>query len=886
METVGMVENMRGVRSPVNLSQASGQPGPQHWAALSVEQALDEAATNRAGLGDEEAAQRLRRYGANTIGSHHTHPLAILGRQFHNAVLILLLATAVAAFLLGDQNDAIIVAVILAVSIGLGFTNEYRAERQSAALRDALPHRAVVIRDGKQHSIDVTAVVPGDLVRLSLGAMVPADLRLIECDGLECNESVLTGESTARTKSTDAVAAGLSLAELDSCALMGSVVSAGSGVGIATATGANTAFGSIAAGLDTKAPETAFQLGLQKFSILLLWVAVILSACIVVTGILLHRSLIETLLFALAIAVGVTPQLLPAVVSSSLAAGSRQLAKRHILVKRLVSIEDLGNVNVLVTDKTGTITEGHLEFLHALDAGGAANPQALLFGTLAVDTGGAALGAAVGANEIDDALLRAMRGAGASTSTKSAVIATLAFDHQRMLSSVLADVGGIGRVIITKGAPENVLARCVDVPQAALDTMNTEFAAGRRLIAVASRAAAQSTTITADDEQQLTLVGFLAFSDPPRPDAARELAHLQALGIHVVVATGDNAIVAHHLAVELGLADTVVIGATDIDALDDTQLAATFASGGIAARVSPEQKQRIVRALRGSRTTVGFLGDGVNDALALHAADVGISVVSATDVARDAADVVLLDKSLTSVAAGVEEGRRIFGNTIKYVLMGTSSNFGNMFSAAAASTFLTFLPMLPGQILLNNLLYDASQLAISTDKVDAEQTLRPSHWNMGLIRRFMLVFGPASSLFDFVTFALLLGVAHASPDVFRTGWFVESLTTQAVVVFIIRTRRVPFFRSRPSWQLVVAVAAVVVVGWIIPFTAVGAFFGLVPLSPFLLAGIVVLTLIYLVMIDTIKYYFFRPRHPADQLPGSRRVARLRRVAAKYAPAHQ
>jgi Mg2+-importing ATPase len=856
------------------------------WAARTATDAVTALGSTPSGLTSAEVVRRQEKFGPNSIGAHHARPLSILGRQFKNAVLILLLVTAVAAFLLGDQNDAIIVGVILAASVGLGFINELRAERQSDALRDALPHKAVVIRDSTQQTVDVSTVVAGDIVRLSLGAMVPADLRLIETTELECNESVLTGESEPVAKSTGEVAAGRNIADLTSCALMGTVVSSGSGVGVVTSIGPATEFGSIAAGLNERVPETSFQIGLQKFSVLLLWVAVILSASIVITGVLLHRSVIETLLFALAIAVGVTPQLLPAVVSSSLAAGSRQLAKDHILVKRLVSIEDLGNVSVLVTDKTGTITEGKLSLLGSMDASGTPDARILVLGSLAVDTGGAPIATAVGANEIDACLLDAARQSKEVSGVTREVVSTLPFDHERMMSSVLVELDG-KRTIIAKGAPEAVLAACDGVAAASTKLVDSQFAEGTRLIAIATREVGANITLDVSQERGLALQGFLAFSDPPRPDAAQELAHLQQLGIAVVIATGDNAVVAQHMAVQLGLADNVVLSGSEIDALSDTDLAAKLRGGGIAARISPEQKRRIVHALRGESSTVGFLGDGVNDALALHAADVGISVVSATDVARDAADVVLLDKSLAAVAQGVEAGRRIFGNTIKYILMGTSSNFGNMVSASAASTFLTFLPMLPGQVLLNNLLYDTSQLAISTDHVDEEQTRNPSHWNMGLIRHFMLVFGPASSLFDFATFALLLGVVHATPDVFRTGWFVESITTQAVVVFIIRTRRVPFFRSRPSWQLVVSVIAVVAVGWVIPFTPVGTFFGLVPLAPALLAGIAGLTVIYVVMIDFVKWLFYRSsRTPAPPTEAQRHLARVRRTAAKYAGAHR
>ncbi len=681
--------------------------------------------------------------------------------------------------------------------------------------------------------MDVTELVPGDLVELRLGDIVPADLRLIEVTGLECDESVLTGESLPVEKDTAAVPAGTPLAELSGCALMGTVVHAGRARGIVVATGADTEFGRIAAGLSTHQLDTAFQVGLRRFSMLLAYVAGGLTTSIFVLNVALHKPIINALLFSLAIAVGITPQLLPAVVSTSLAAGSRRMSRRKVLVKRLVCIEDLGDVDVLFTDKTGTLTQGRIDYARAVPAGDDGPDRVLRWGLVCTenaDLNGQVV-EVVGGNALDQALWEspaaAVEWAALAGYNRLAV---LPFDHdRRMVSMLVRDPAGELTLVI-KGAPESVLDRCVEVPTAARDALAAEFAAGNRVVAVATRPAADTRPPTVSDEHGLHLSGLLVFLDPPRPDAADALRRLAGLGIAVKVVTGDNPAVAVKVCHDFGLGGGLgggvgdglggggALTGVDLDALDDTHLAEAITTTTVFARVSPEHKTRIVRVQRRSGGGVAFLGDGVNDALALHAADVGISVDSATDVAKDAADVILLEKDLDVLADGVTEGRRIFANTIKYVLMGTSSNFGNMASAAGASLFLSFLPMLPSQILLNNLFYDTGQLAIPTDTVDDEQLRRPSHWDIAFIRRFMIFFGPLSSVFDFVTFAVMLWVFHSGPAQFRSGWFVESLATQTLVIFAIRTRRVPFFRSHPSLPLTLAALGVVTVGAILPAT--------------------------------------------------------------------
>jgi len=766
--------------------------------------------------------------------------------------------------------------------VGLGFVNEYRAAKTAEALHSSIRHRCVAWRDEHPRTMDVTELVPGDVVDLQLGQVVPADMRLLTTAGLECDESVLTGESLPVEKSTDQVAAGTPLAELGCCALMGTVVRAGSGSGVVVATGGDAEFGRIALGLGQRQPETEFQAGLRKFSMLLVEVAGVLTAAIFIINVALHKPVLDALLFSLAIAVGISPQLLPAVVSTSLAAGSRQLARSKVLVKRLVCIEDLGDVDVLFTDKTGTLTEGSLRFMRSTGPDGTADDEPLMLGLLCneavVENGRAA-----GGNPLDVALWDSP----AATRQQAAIacyrrLATVPFDHERRAVSVPTEDDHGNRMIITKGAPEGLLKRCTGIPAAARTALDAEFAAGNRVIAVATRDLPGRSAITTADEQALTLRGILVFLDPPKPDAREALQRLGRLGVTVKILTGDNPVVAAKVCADLGLPPGQVATGADIDKAGD-QLSELLARTTVFARVSPEHKAQIVRTQRATGADVAFLGDGVNDAVALHTADVGVSVDSATDVAKDAADVLLLEKDLDVLADGVVGGRRIFANTIKYVLMGTSSNFGNMFSAAGALIFLTFLPMTASQILLNNLLYDTSQLAIPTDGVDSELVAQPTRWDIGFIRKFMIFFGPISSIFDFATFGIMLRVFHAGPALFQTGWFVESLATQTLVIFVIRTRRVPFFRSRPSMPMALAAFGVATVGAVLPYTGLAHLLGFRPLPGafFLaLAGIVVC---YLVLIEVGKYWFYRFYHaPAAPAPRHRRPGhRVRRRAARF-----
>ncbi len=803
----------------------------------------------------------------------------MLARQLHSPLLWLLLAAAAVSALVGERLDAVIIGVIVAASVGLGFVNEFRAARAAEAMHSEIHHQVAATRDGRSVSVEVTHLVPGDVVHLGVGAIVPADLRLLTASNLECDESILTGESVPTEKAPRPVAAGASLAELSSCLFAGTVVHEGTADAVVVATGSATQFGRIAVGLGETHPQTEFQLGLTRFSGLLATVGGALSATIFAINIVLGRPVIDAVLFSLAVAVGITPQLLPAVVSTSLATGSRRLADAKVLVKRLVCIEDLGDIDVLFTDKTGTLTDGRISFERAITGAGDDSPDVLTLG-LVCNEAAATGDTAVGGNPLDVALWEAP---GAASSPVGDVhrIAIVPFDHERRCVSVLVDRAG-ERLLITKGAPEAVMDRCIDVPDAARRVLEDRFGAGNRVVAVATRVAPELDVLTVADERDLTLAGFLVFLDQPKPSAATSIARLTRLGIVVKIVTGDNPLVAETVCRSLGVPSGGTLTGADLDDLDDTRLIAAVDRATIFARVSPEQKARILRAQRSAGSAVAFLGDGVNDALALHHADVGISVDSATDVAKDAADIILLERDLDVLADGVAEGRRIFANTIKYVLMGTSSNFGNMFSVTAAAAFLPFLPMLPFQILLNNLLYDASQMTIPTDRVDEEQLTRPSHWDIGFIRRFMVRFGPISSMFDFATFATMLWVFDATAPEFRSGWFVESLATQTLIVFVIRTRRVPFLRSRPSRPLITSVIAVVAIGAVIPQTPLNGTLGFAPLPPVFFAVLAAFVVAYLASTEAAKYRFYKTAVPTTDRSLERgRTHRIHRLAARW-----
>jgi Mg2+-importing ATPase len=836
-------------------------------AALEPDAVLAELGCTWDGLTSTDAAERFGRVGANELVSSRRTALSVLLAQLRSPLLGLLLVAASVSIAVGEVTGGSIIVAIMALSVALGFVNEYRSEQTLASLRTRTGRRARALRDGSATEISAAELTRGDVCLLQTGDVVPADLRLLQAAELTIDEAALTGEAFPAEKEAPA-ADGTPGDVHDNCAYLGTVVRSGQGTGVVALTGMATRLGGVAGGLEERQPPTAFQRGLTSFAGLLAKVTAVLTVFIFIANAALGKPALDALLFSLAIAVGLTPQLLPAIVSVSLSTGARRMARRSVLIKRLVSIEDLGDADVLFTDKTGTLTIGEIGLREAVAPNGAAAPELIRLGLLCSELnfehGGTPLG-----NTLDLAIWRALKPGVAEAELQGMRrVATLPFTFERRRTSVVLD-SKEPRRLLCKGAAEEVLARCTSAriggqtrpltaARSEVDaTLGGLLDAGHRLLALAERPVLARASYDENDEEELVLLGFLVFADPPKPDAAESIARLQQLGIELKVLTGDNERTTAHVCAQVGLPVTGVARGADLAGLSEAEVSALVARTTIFARVSPEQKAMLVTAAQRNGDDVAFLGDGVNDAVALHRADVGISVDTAVDVAKEAADVVLLEKSLGVLADGVSEGRRIFANTMKYVLMGTSSNFGNMFSAAGASLFLSFLPMLPSQILLNNLLYDCSELTIPTDNVDEELLARPEHWDVGFIRRFMIFFGPISSVYDFLTFGVMLWVFNADAQLFHSGWFVESLATQSLVVFVIRTRRVPFFHSRPSRPLFISTLAVVLVGTLLPYSPLAGALGFEALPWAFLAILVGMAATYLGVAEIGKAYFYR-----------------------------
>jgi Mg2+-importing ATPase len=850
-----------------------GTLAPDQFAPLDPENALAVLGVARTGLSHEAAAAALEREGGNELSRSRRTLLAVLFSQIRSPLLALLFGAAVVSIGVGERTSGGIIVSIIALSVGLGAFNEFRSEQTLAALRERTGRRATALRDGSPLELPAVELVRGDVCVLQTGDVVPADMRLLDASELTIDEAALSGEPYPVEKRAEAVAATTGAVH-ENCAYLGTIVRSGRGLGLVVATGMQTRLGAVARGLEQRQPPTAFERGLTSFAGLLAKVTGVLTLSIFAINAGLGHPFFDSLLFSLAIAVGLTPQLLPAIVTVSLSTGARRMAAKNVLVKRLIAIEDLGDADVLFTDKTGTLTEGEIRYREAVDPNGVARPdlnlQGLLCSELDFEHGGVPLG-----NTLDLAIWRSLEPKVAEAElTRATRVATIPFTFERRRTSVVLEQNG-ERTLLCKGAAEEVIARCSTVrleagtaPLAGRHgeiekTLSGLLDQGHRLLALARRPVEAKARYDAGDETALELLGFLVFADPPKADAAESIARLQRLGIELKILTGDNERTAAHVCSELGLDVRGVARGNELAGLSDEQLVQLVGATTIFARVSPEQKSLLVAAAQRGGADVAFLGDGVNDAVALHQADVGVSVDTAVDVAKEAADVLLLEKSLRAIADGVVEGRRIFVNTTKYVLMGTSSNFGNMFSAAGASLFLSFLPMLPSQILLNNMLYDCSELTIPTDSVDEEMLARPKHWDIAFIRRFMVFFGPISSIYDFATFAVMLWVFDAHASLFRSGWFVESLATQALVVFVIRTRRVPFVRSRPSLPLLVTTIAVVLVGLALPYSPLAHTLGFRTLPWLFLVILAAMTGTYLALAELGKSYFYRRHGDAE-----------------------
>lgn len=836
---------------------------------------MREAGASAGGLTAGEAAGRLARYGANVPAPPPAHAgWRLLLGQFRSPIAVLLLVTAGLSAFLGESVDAAIILLILVASAGLGSWQERRAAVAIADLLSLIRTRATVLRDGRETDVPVEEVVPGDVVVLNAGDLIPADCRVLTAKDLDVDEAVLTGESFPVPKDAEPAPADAGPGERRCALFAGSHVVTGTGTAVVVATGAGTVYGEVAGKLARRAPDSEFDRGVRRFGYLLLEITAALVLVVFAVNASLGRPTLDDLLFSLALAVGLTPQLLPAIVSVTLAAGARRMAERQVVVRRLVAIEDFGGMSVLATDKTGTLTEGTVRVRCAVGPGGEPSAEA---GRLAY------LNAALqsGFDNPIDAALRASPPADASGDGAAVrKLDEVPYDFGRRRLSVLVEGAGGARTLITKGAVPEVVGACTRVRTdtggeeamaawaARIETVAGDLGRqGLRCLGVAYRRMDGATTASRDDEREMVFAGLVALADPPKPGTREAVERLRSLGIEIKMVTGDNRLVAAAVAREVGLRAEHVVTGAQVRRLSEAALRRRAASADVFAEVDPTQKERIILALKAAGTSVGYLGDGINDAAALHAADVGISVDTAADVTKQAAAIVLLRKDLGVLAEGVEEGRRAFANTLKYVFVTTSANFGNMFSMAGASLMAAFLPMLPKQILLLNLLSDLPAMAIATDRLDPELVRRPRRWDIRYIRDFMLTFGLVSSAFDYLTFGLLLALA-VPPAEFRTGWFIESVLTELLVLLVIRTARLSF-RSLPSRPLLLATLGVAAVTLALPYVPGADVFGFVPLPAGLMLGLLGIAAGLVGASEAAKRLFFR-WHPLGGGVGARR----------------
>ncbi|WP_097030823.1 magnesium-translocating P-type ATPase [Cereibacter ovatus] len=836
----------------------------RYWSIGAAEVAAGLGSGSR-GLTSDRAAAKLLALGPNTVvEAPRRGTLRLLLRQFESPLVLILAVAASISLVLHQWVDAIIILLIVMGSAFLGFFQEIRASAAVADLKKRLALTARVLRDGTERVLPVTRIVPGDVILLSAGNLVPADGIVLEAQDFLVSEASMTGESFPVEKRPGIVAADAPLGRRLNMVFLGASVRSGTARVLAVRTGRHTEFGAIAERLRARTAETDFARGVRQFGYLLIRVMVVVVLFVLTVNAALDRPVVESLLFAAALAVGLSPELLPAIVSVTLSAGARRMAAEGVIVRRLDAIENLGSMSVLCTDKTGTLTKGEVVLQQALDAAGRPSDSVkrLAWLNARFETGIE--------NPLDAALVAAGEAAGFGPAG-CAKIDEIPYDFERRrLTIVLAEADG--HRMVTKGAFAEILAICTRVAtgatEVALDeghraALNAIFhahsAEGLRVLALATRQFTPKQDYDRADEAGMTFRGFLVFLDPPKEDAAATIASLRGLGIAIKVISGDNRHVTAHVARTVGLDAGAMLSGTEIAAMRDEALWHLAPRTELFVEIDPQQKERIVRALQRTGATVGYLGDGINDAPALHAADVGISVAEAVDVARESADIVLTHRDLEVLRAGVEGGRRTFANTLKYISITTSANFGNMVSMAIVTPFLPFLPLLAKQILLNNFLSDLPSLAIASDRVDPERLATPQRWNVSEIRRFMVLFGLTSSVFDLLTFGLLIWVLQADAALFQTSWFMISLMTELAVVLVLRTRR-PALRSQPGRILIWLTVAILGVTFVLPSIGpVRAAFGFVPLSPAMLAAIVAILAGYIVTTETVKLWFFRGR---------------------------
>jgi Mg2+-importing ATPase len=844
-------------------------------ARASAEEALRRMESASAGLTSAQVAARLSSVGPNEVA--HEASQTILGEivsRSINPLNVLLLSLAVASYFLGDRRAAIVIAIMVILSVTLGFIQEHRSTKAAEALRKMVQNKATLRRQQggaaqKQADVPISEVVPGDIVLLSAGDMLPADIRLIAADDLFVNQSALTGEAMPLEKNAEPHDRRQdSPFDLPNICFMGSAVVSGAGTGVVVLTGSRTAFGRVADTIAEQRVLTSFDKGVSRFTWLMFGLIAVMVPLVLVINGLSKGNWFEALLFAVAVAVGLTPEMLPMIVTVNLAKGASTMSKKKVIVKRLNAIQNFGAMDVLCTDKTGTLTQDQIILKRHLDLRGEESERVLEYAYLnSLHQSGLK-------NLLDVAVLRHVElHEKLKADEYFRKIDEIPFDFERRRMSIVLEKGGKTHLLICKGAVEEIFAVC------------TKSAVGNRTIALDKKHFAQAKAITdalnADgfrvvavaykevpngqkayrvaDEAKLTLLGFIAFLDPPKETAAAAIATLKERGVQVKILTGDNDIVSRKICHDVGLpVDHIVLG-QEMDGLTPEALANLAESATVFAKVSPAQKAAVINALQSKGHVVGFMGDGINDGPALKAADVGISVDSGVDIAKESADIILLEKSLAVLGDGVVEGRKVFGNITKYIKMGASSAFGNMFSVIGASVFLPFLPMAPIQVLTNNLLYDFSQTTIPTDNVDEEYLAKPRRWDIGNIAKFVLMIGPISSIFDYVTFAMMLFLFKAwdKPALFQTGWFVESLLTQTLIIHIIRTAKIPFLQSRASAAVIATSVSIAIIGVILPFTLIGKTLGFVALPQGYWIPLLGILLSYAVLTHLMKSWFSR-----------------------------
>ena len=827
--------------------------------SISVKELLGGLHSTINGLTSSDAKNRLSTYGANRLKPQkRSGAFSLLVAQFKSPIiLILIFATGLSLFLHNLVDASIILAIVI-ISGLLGFWQEFGASNAIEKLLAIVQIKAAVFRDGKKGEIHIEEVVPGDIVSLSAGDIVPGDCLLLESKDLFVDEAMLTGETFPVEKAVSVLAADTPLAKRTNVAWMGTHIVSGSAKGLVTLTGKNTEFGKVSERLKLKPPETEFEHGIRRFGYFLGEVTLVLVVIIFAINVYLQRPVLESFLFSLALAVGLTPQLLPAIISINLAHGAKKMALKKVIVKRLASIENFGSMNIICSDKTGTLTEGSVKVESAMDVNGDVSEKVFLFAYLNAfyETGFT--------NPIDVAILD-YRKIDLSEYRKQDEIP---YDFLRKRLSISVIQNNV-HLMVTKGALTNIIEVCSSVEtndgkKVDISTMKEkiqnhfeEFSNnGFRTLGIAYKNMPADSLINKSDEKDMTFLGFLTLFDPPKANILDTITSLKNLGVSLKIITGDNHLVAASISKKMGLSDNKIITGTELRQMSDSALLRYVGTVDVFAEIEPNQKERIIIAMRKAGNVVGYMGDGINDASALHTADVGISVDTAADVAKDAADIVLLEKDLGVLVEGVREGRTTFANTLKYVFMATSANFGNMFSMAGISLFIPFLPLLPKQILLTNLMTDFPEMTIATDSVDEEMIDYPRRWDIKAIRKFMITFGLVSSVFDYITFGLLLLVLHANEGQFRTGWFLESVISASMIVLVIRSRK-PFFRSKPGKYLQIATFSIAFITLILPFTPLGKVFGFSPLTLTTYLLLLAIVIVYIVSAEITKRIFYK-----------------------------